>query len=113
MEHPGVKNLLDRIFKQNSGHPAKNAAPKLTPIDTACDDGLTIVFDDPDKKAAKGSKAANERQCSNAFTNFKENLKQRMKARRQEIRKEEEEDDQIDEVSIYMPCILRTFELAL
>lgn len=106
MEHPGVKNLLDRIFKQNGGHPAKasSSSPKLTQgagasasVASACDDGLTIVFDEPaGKKLATGK--GTERQSTNAFTNFKENLKQRMKARRQEIRKEEEEDDQIDEV---------------
>lgn len=112
MEHPGVKNLLDRIFKQNGGHPAKannNSSPKQVSASAssasgnACDDGLTIVFDEPAGKKLSTGKGS-ERQSSNAFTNFKENLRQRMKARRQEIRKEEEEDDQIDEV-----CLLATF----
>jgi len=101
MEHPGVKALLDRILKQNGGHVntltlSNNAPPiKLKP-DINSQDGLEIVFDNPNQVKHLHIRP-DESQGTSAFTNFKENLRARMKARRQEMRKEEEEDDKMDE----------------
>ena len=85
MDHPGVKSLLDRIFKQQ-----KPAAPQST-ADSEKQVSLK-KFTEIDLNSAPTQAASFTR-----LTDFKDNLKQRMKARRCQIRKEEEEDNEMDE----------------
>ncbi len=85
MDHPGVKSLLDRIFKQQ-----KPAAPQST-ADTEKQVSLK-KFTEIDLNSGSTQAASFTR-----LTDFKDNLKQRMKARRCQIRKEEEEDNEMDE----------------
>lgn len=94
MDHPGVKTLLDRIFKQQKPTPV--AASSLS-SDQSNDKQVSLKkFNEID--LSHSSNANNSTAASfTRLTDFKETLKQRMKARRCQIRKEEEEDNEMDE----------------
>lgn len=90
MEHEGVRNLLERIFKKPLAVEKQIEATKKAAAE--CDD-LTIIFE-TNTKPGREPKSNNN---ASRFIDFKETLKQRLKAKRLQARQEEAEENQIDE----------------